>query len=306
MVKRRIPSPPPFPGQEPPHDERSQKAPKSEVDVFGTKLNTTLSEERNSQKAPKSHHLIKDYVSNRITPELDSANKKNVTWVPVSSIIFPHTPLVGKIAILAHLKEPRRALVYITCGTRDNNGRDIPSPFKYQFVRLTPKRTTTGTSFRCDSQPKMCVSSKKGLWVAWMEYLVASPTCGQVKGGKMGVLPRDVDRVLADYQTYVMGMERSPSSLRYTGFEQFNVMTPISDEWRRCTSEAPMDSVMVPPPPPPPDDEAEEEEEEEDPDENELEDAPQPWYADEICLEGLDVITPACKEFKLLFTDLTD
>ena len=334
---RKPPPPPPSPPMQ------------HKIDEFVPLLNKTLKEEsESSPTAPRSHELLRGYLRKEIDSSLKTEQDRSlVTWEPISSSVFRGMNLSGKLAIIAHLKEPRRALVYLTRGARDANGKDIPENFRYQFVRLTPQTRNSGPTFHYDNQWMMCGSSKKGFWVVWKEYLLESPTCieNPRRAGQFPTNyicpPKDTLRICADYEKYVRGMERTPEKIHFSGYEQFNLFSEPTPDWKRVVlamieekkkkltetrykkpyynnaakeEEEEEENGRGPPPPPPPpprkfqrieEEESEVEEEEEEEEETAI--TPEntnKWYPDTICLEGLNVITPASLEFRLLFDDL--
>jgi hypothetical protein len=200
---------------------------------FGTILNNELRREVHTYDAPNSHNLLYHYIKDKIEPSLPSSNKP--TWVPISSIIFPGD-LTGRLAIISHLKDPRRALVYLIKG--EKNGKDIPLCFSWQFIRIEPKMQKSGPTFKYVEAPKMCISSKKGCWLVWKEYFDSAPSCirnsRKSKFRNVYMVPDyDTRRVTRDYERYVRGMEIPPprSKINYTGFEQFNTDFP-TEEWK--------------------------------------------------------------------------
>lgn len=216
-------------------EEEETIPPKPQEKHLGTLLNNELRREVHSYDAPRSHQLLNNYITQSIAPTLPQGGPA-CTWVPISSVIFPGD-LSGRLAIIAHLKDPRRALVYLIKGERQ--GKDIPPCFAWQFIRIEPKTQKAGPTFKYVVAPKMCISSKKGCWLVWKEYFEEAPAC--IKNSKKSTKYRDVykvpdyetRRITRDYERYIRGMEIPPpeGSIKYTGFEQFNLDFPTPD-WK--------------------------------------------------------------------------
>lgn len=241
MTRRRKPpaySPysAPFDPNPPPQDCDSDSNSSSMEPRFGTLLNNELRRECDSFSAPRSHQLLNTFISTKITPSLPSLPQPP-TWIPVSSVLLP-TDLTGRVAILAHLKDPRRALVYLTKG--EKHGKDIPLSFSWQFIRIVPKRLKSGPTFQYIAAPKMCISSKKGCWLLWKEFLDQGHRClvntkKSTRTRTVFMVPSyDTKKLTQDYERYVRGMEIPPprDKLTTTGLEQFDLNYPTA-EWRK-------------------------------------------------------------------------
>lgn len=201
----------------------------------------------------------------------------NCDWV----LDFNNTNLHGKLVLLAHSNETKRAIAILQ---KSDEGKIAPylsyrchvQIVKYKSVIIDKKRKIRQFYKKVDDdtkKPPLLFTGKRGWWMIWKPSLEAGITKANMS--------RHESTIIDWYERYVVGIEQPPPTevvrdRAFFKYEQFMLDVFPTPAWKAITvgykkknvkrirfADEPGDNGIPPPPPPEEEEESEEEEEEE-------------------------------------------
>lgn len=151
----------------------------------------------------------------------------------------------GAIAVAAHWKLPKRALIVLFERTDISPTDEIADVCKWKFRKLHLKLDDGKFIMDSISQPEQRMYAKKGFWCILGETLDKNLTWPMDGGVSISKTPALYENLKVIYQTYVDGMEKYPKAEVFeeaaknktfirkdAGYEQFLLTKYPTEQWK--------------------------------------------------------------------------